>query len=456
MNQAPHTFIASALLFLHAGTLARAGETPPAPVPKVAFSEVRNDSLKRVNAPGETPAFEVRTNTETTILVKIPLTNFDPTSLDESTPVGVSVGGFSHEATLGDSVNWSSGRNRAKFPVLVDTDDTDDEGDPIQKRVGTIVYTWSDRKLVVAVTGRGMGSVVADSAEDFFADVEGSKVRFLEPIDVGVNFGEQSGEGSLFAKGVAKKVTKTKGRGDAAESFDLYFVAAVSFYDTAPPMVQLIDPAEGAEVDSDFPLFTGNVKDNVDAASSLTVSKVLLNGVDVTDQVSAEFTDEDKTVSPTIPGQVVVDGIELTARENTIEFSVTDSSGNTTVVTRHIIYTGGTAPDTTAPVVTIDDPVEGAVVTFDTLSISGTASDNLDEASSLEVTQVLINGVNVTADVAWLFQDGDSSAVPAIPGSVAVENLVLTEGVNTIVITVSDQAGNTTVVTRHVTYLIES
>ena len=72
------------------------------------------------------------------------------------------------------------------------------------------------------------------------------------------------------------------------------------------------------------------------------------------------------------------------------------------------------------------------------------------------MTQVLINGVNVTADVAWLFQDGDSGAVPAIPGSVAVENLVLTEGVNTIVITVSDQAGNTTVVTLHVTYLIES
>ena len=456
MNHAPHTLLASALLLLHAGTPARAQDAPPAPVPKVAFTEVRADSLKRVESPGEAPSFEIRSHTETTILVKLPLADFDPASVDESTPVGVSVGGFFHEATLGDSHNWRNGRNRAKFPVLVDTDNVDDEGNPIQKRVGTVIYTWSDRKLVVAVTGRGIGSVVADSAEDFFTDAEGSKVRFLEPIDVSVSFGEQLGEASLFANGVARKVTKTKGRGDAAESFDLYFLTAVSYYDTAPPEVDLIDPAEGAEVDSEFPTFTGEVKDNVDAASSLTVSKVLLNGVDVTEQVSAEFTDQDNTVAPPVPGQIVVDGIELTVRENTLKFSVTDSSGNTTVVTRHITYTGGAAPDTTAPVVSIDDPVEGAVVTFDTLSISGTATDNLDDASSLEVTHVLINGVNVTADVVWVFEDGDSTVVPAVPGSVIVENLILAEGVNTIVIAVSDQAGNKTVVTRHVTYLLQS
>ena len=173
MNYAPHTFLASALLFLQAATVARSQDAP-VQIPKVAFTEVRNDSLKRVALPGEDPTFVVSANTETTIALKFPLVEFAPGSVDESTLVSISVGGFSHEAALGDSPNWRNGRNRAKFPILVETDRLDDAGDPVVERVGSIVYTWTDRKLVVTVSGHGVGSIVADSAEDFFADVDGS------------------------------------------------------------------------------------------------------------------------------------------------------------------------------------------------------------------------------------------------------------------------------------------
>ena len=456
MHPAPHTLLASALLFIQAATAVRAQDEPRAQVPKVAFTEVRTDSLKRISLPGELPAFEVRDDTETTIVLKFPLVDFDPASLDESAPAGISVGGFSHEAELGDSLNWRSGKARAKFPILADTGELDDHGEPVQQRVGTIVYAWTERKLTVTVTGHGVGSIVADSAADFFENVDGSKVRFLEPIDASVTFGDQSGSGSLYAKGVAKKVTKKKGAGDDAESFDLYFLQAVSYYDTAPPEVTLVDPAEGEEVDSEFLTLTGTAKDNVDSPSSLTLTKVLLNGVDVTGQVSAEFTDGDDTEKPPLAPEFTVDGIELTSRENTIKLFVSDTSGNTAVVTRHIVFTGTAASDTVAPVAGITSPAEGAVLDSDALSLFGTATDNLDDASLLEVVQVLLNGVDVTASVTWSFEDGDPAAVPAIPGEMFVNGLTLRAGLNTIVITVSDEAGNTTAVTRHVTYLVQS
>ena len=453
MHHAPHTFLASALLFIQASTAAYPQESR-VQIPKVAFVEVRNDSLKRTSLPGETPAFGILSDTETAMVLKFPLVNFDPASVDKSTLVGISVGGFSHEASLGDSANWRSGKNRAKFSIMVNTGRLDDAGEPIQDRVATILYTWTEKKLTVAVAGHGIGSIVADSAADFFANVEGSKVRFLEPIEAGVSFGAQSGSGVLYAKGVAKKVTKKKRAGDAAQSFDLYSLQAVSYYDTAAPEVVLVDPAEGSEVDSEFLTLTGTAKDNVDATSSLTLSKVLLNGVDVTGQVSAEFTDGDNAEDPPLAPQFTVDGIQLKSGENTIKLYVSDRSGNTAVVTRRIIFTG--TADTIAPVVSITDPVEGAVLDSDLLSISGRAIDNSDDTSALEVTRVLVNGVDVTGSVTWSFDDGNPAAVPAVPGEMFVDGIVLKGGLNTIAITVRDSAGNTTTVTRHVTYLAQS
>ena len=451
MHSTPHTFLATALLFIQAATAVHAQDSR-VQIPKVAFTEVRNDSLRRISAPGEQSAFGIFSDTETAIVLKFPLVNFDPASLNESTSVGISVGGFSHEATLGDAANWRSGKSKAKFPILANTGRLDDAGAPIQERVGMILYTWSDRKLIVTVYGHGIGSIVADSAAEFFANVEGSKARFLEPLEASASFGDQSGSGVLYAKGVAKKVTKKKGSGDAAQSFDLYSLQAVSFYDTVAPEVTLIDPAEGSEVDSESITLTGTAKDNVDATSALTLSKVLLNGEDVTDLVSAEFTDGDDTEVPPLAPEFTVDGLELASGVNTIKLYVTDSSGNTAVVTRHVTFTG-TAADTIAPTVTITSPAEGAVVDSSTLVISGNAADNLDDASLLEVTRVLVNGVDVTGSVTWTFLDGN---VAGAPGRMYLDEIELRGGANTIVITVSDEAGNTTTVTRHVTYFIQS
>ena len=51
MHSTPHTFLATALLFIQAATAVHAQDSR-VQIPKVAFTEVRNDSLRRISAPG--------------------------------------------------------------------------------------------------------------------------------------------------------------------------------------------------------------------------------------------------------------------------------------------------------------------------------------------------------------------------------------------------------------------
>ena len=72
MNHAPHPFLLAALLFVQAATSAYTQDDPPVQIPKVAFTEVRTDTLKRLAFPDEEPTYEVRASTETTIVLKFP------------------------------------------------------------------------------------------------------------------------------------------------------------------------------------------------------------------------------------------------------------------------------------------------------------------------------------------------------------------------------------------------
>ena len=173
--------IAACLLVLSAShSPAQESSNPPV---RVAFLEDRADVLKRVASPDVDTGFAVQVNTTTNILIRSVLVDFDAASLDESTPVQVTIGGFTHEATLGDSDNWQPGRSSARFSLFVDGDEFDENGDPVQILAGTIVYVWNAHRLSLRVAGRGIGSVIAGSAADLFDGVESSKLR-LQSINV--------------------------------------------------------------------------------------------------------------------------------------------------------------------------------------------------------------------------------------------------------------------------------
>src|SRR5438132_1206682 len=105
----------------------------------------------------------------------------------------------------------------------------------------------------------------------------------------------------------------------------------------------------------------------------------------------------------------------------------TDPAGNQAQLTRTIDV--GAAPDTTAPVVTVTSPADGASVDQASVVVSGT----VDDATST----VRVNGVDVH---------------PAADGSWSV-TIALVAGSNTISVTATDAAGNQgTAVTRSVTY----
>ena len=328
--------IAACLLVLSAShSPAQESSNPPV---RVAFLEDRADVLKRFTSPDEDTGFEVQVNTTTNIMIRSALVDFDAGSLDESTPVQVTVGGFTHEATLGDSDNWQPGRNSARFGFYVDGDEFDENGDPVQILAGTIVYVWNAHHLSVRVTGSGIGSVIAGSAADLFDGVESSKLRFLTPADASVTFGDQTSSGALFAKGHAKHITKDGG--DFDTTYDLYRLHAVSFYDRVAPTVTITDPPENAVMDSEDLTISGIARDNLDATSSLVLTKAVVNGMDVTGTVEPSFDDGDDTEDPAIPPGFSVTGILLKAGRNSIKLFVSDSSGNSAVIKRHVTYTG--------------------------------------------------------------------------------------------------------------------
>jgi hypothetical protein len=106
-------------------------------------------------------------------------------------------------------------------------------------------------------------------------------------------------------------------------------------------------------------------------------------------------------------------------------------SSSTTPLTYKYIPSVQAPPDTTAPVVTITAPADGSTVSTSTVTVTGSATDNVG------VTSVYLNDVTSVT----LKPDGTFAAV-----------LTLNEGANTIKVTAFDAAGNKGTATVTVTY----
>jgi hypothetical protein len=149
--------------------------------------------------------------------------------------------------------------------------------------------------------------------------------------------------------------------------------------------------------------------------------------------VSGNASDAGGIKSVTVNGQAVTvnpDGsfsyaLTLAAGANIITTIATDNAGNQQVDTRTVTY------DLTVPVLAVTAPADNSTTVQSFITVSGTTS---------ETSTVTVSNNSGSVQSAAIFGNGFSSTV----------NLV--SGVNTIDITATDQAGNTTSAKRTVTY----
>ncbi len=169
--------------------------------------------------------------------------------------------------------------------------------------------------------------------------------------------------------------------------------------DTQAPSLAVSAPAEGA--------ITMNATITVAATASdgngVTVNT---NGVSLTDAGGGNF-------SGSVP---------LNQGSNVLTTTATDLAGNATSVVRNVVR------DTVPPALTVTSPAEGATTAVEMVTVSGTVSD-------LTSVTVTVNGAGVTVT----------------SGSFS-KSVTLDDGPNTIAVVATDAAGNTSTVSRTVTY----
>ncbi len=179
-------------------------------------------------------------------------------------------------------------------------------------------------------------------------------------------------------------------------------LAAAPPPDTTPPTVTISSPVSGSTVNTATVTVSGTATDAV-GVTSLTV-----NGAPVTITSGTSI-----SYSTTV---TLVSGL------NTITVVAKDAAGNSGTATATITL------DNILPTVSITSPTNGQIVSTPTITVSGTASDNVG------VTSLTVNGAPVT-----LVAGAYSTTVTLVSGS------------NTITVVAKDAAGNSRTATVTVT-----
>ncbi|HXA18390.1 MAG TPA: Ig-like domain-containing protein [Thermoanaerobaculia bacterium] len=133
--------------------------------------------------------------------------------------------------------------------------------------------------------------------------------------------------------------------------------------DTTAPLVAITSPADGTSGTSPTLAVSGTVSDALSGVAGVTC-----NGV-----------------AAAVSGGTYTCSVSLVPGSNPVTATATDVAGNTAAATIHATYT----PDTQAPVITITSPAAGTFTRNATVTVSGTASDDVAVAS------VTVNGATV-------------------------------------------------------------
>lgn len=213
----------------------------------------------------------------------------------------------------------------------------------------------------------------------------------------------------------------TTGTADAATLNGLKLVVK----ETVAPVITIVSPSEGAYVSNSKQPVVFTVVDETDGS-----------GVDLSTLVVKQ--DGTAVASSAITSTPITNGYQVTYTpaaalsdgSHTVTINCKDHDGNS-AVQKSTTYKVDTVP----PVLNITAPVAGLVTASSALTIAGTTND----ATSSPVTiAIKLNGV-------------DQGAVSVASNGSFTKSVTLAEGENTIVVTATDAAGQTTTVTRTVT-----
>ena len=213
----------------------------------------------------------------------------------------------------------------------------------------------------------------------------------------------------------------TTGTADAATLDGLKLVVK----ETVAPVITIVSPSEGAYVSNSKQPVVFTVVDETDGS-----------GVDLSTLVVKQ--DSTAVASSAITSTPITNGYQVTYTpaaalsdgSHTVTIDCKDHDGNS-AAQKSTTYKVDTVP----PVLNITAPVAGLVTATSALTIAGTTND----ATSSPVTiAIKLNGV-------------DQGAVSVAANGSFTKSVTLAEGENTIVVTATDAAGQTTTVTRKVT-----
>jgi hypothetical protein len=312
------------------------------------------------------------------------------TASDDVAVASVKVNGTLATLTNGA---WSatialSAGDGAKTITAVATDTSDKQSS------ASVTITFDTTPPNVAITSPATGTSTTSSS----ISVSGTVNDALSTATVSCNGVAATVSGGTFScvvalvagdNGITATATDSVGNASAAT------IHATYTPDVQAPVVAISSPVNGTFTNVTTVAVTGTASDDV------AVARVTVNG--------AQAVFANGTWSATIT---------LTAGDGakTITATATDTTNKSTSASVQITL------DTTAPVLTIDSPVSGAVVANPILAISGTVSDALTG-----IAGVTCNGAPATI----------------ITGTVTC-SVTLTEGSNSVTIVATDNAGNVT------------
>jgi len=197
---------------------------------------------------------------------------------------------------------------------------------------------------------------------------------------------------------------------------DVVFAPSAS-QDTTAPTVAYTAPTTGATFST--------------SAATLALAGTSADAVGVTSVTWTNSAGGNGTATGTTSWSVA--SVGLTLGTNTITVFAKDAAGNTG---SKVLTVTRVAPDTTNPTVTITSPTSASTtsVTTATVSLGGTASDNT-AVSSVTWSNALGGSGTATGTTTW-----------------TASNIPLQLGLNSITVTATDSAGNTSTDTIGVTY----
>lgn len=222
---------------------------------------------------------------------------------------------------------------------------------------------------------------------------------------------------------VTVEATNTAGTSVTADGTTLSGLQLV-VKETVAPVIAILSPTSGAYVTNARQPVIFTVTDETGGSGvNLSTLSVTLDGAAVSSSaLSSTAITNGYSVTYT-PVSALADGA------HTVVVNISDNDGNA-AAEQSTTFT----VDTVAPTIDITSPADGLVTASASLNVTGTTNDATSSPVTVKIT---LNGT-------------DQGAVTVDSGGSFSKTVTLSEGSNTIVVTVTDAAGQTNSVTRTV------